>query len=96
VQALATPTPSSHALSPEAVLAVLARIGQPAPPTFVLGVAGERFELGEGLSAAASRHAEGAFALLQALCRTPRVDAWQALATGEPGGFVRWSARDAE
>jgi len=96
VQALATPTPSTHALSPEAVLAVLARIGQPAPPTFVLGVAGERFELGEGLSAAASRHAEGAFALLQALCRTPRVDAWQALATGEPGGFVRWSARDAQ
>jgi hydrogenase maturation protease len=94
VQAIATPTPSTHALSPEAVLAVLSRIGQQAPPTFVLGVAGERFALGEGLSAAASSHADGAFTLLQALCRTPRVDAWQAWVSGRPGDRVRGPARD--
>jgi len=68
---------STHALSPEAVLAVLPRVvHEAAPPAFVLCVRGECFELGEGLSAAASDHAERAFERLQALCRVAEVDAW--------------------
>ncbi len=68
---------STHALSPEAVLAVLPRVvHEAAPPAFVLCVRGERFALGEGLSAAASGHAEPAFEFLQALCRAAELDAW--------------------
>ncbi|MEF8702289.1 MAG: hydrogenase maturation protease [Candidatus Accumulibacter sp. UW26] len=79
VEALAQTTPSTHALSPAAVLAVLARISdQPPPPVFVLCVAAERFGLGEGLSAAAVHHAERAFELLQTLCQASRFDAWTA------------------
>ena len=83
VPAIDAAIPGTHALSPAAVLAVLPRIAQPAPPAFVLCVAGECFELGEGLSTAASRHAGRAFELLQALCRSPRVDAWQACVSGD-------------
>jgi alpha-glucuronidase len=64
------------------VLAVLQRIGDQPPPAFVLCVRGESFELGAGLSAVARAHAEGAFMLLQALCRTTRVETWQACVTG--------------
>ncbi|RDE52584.1 MAG: homospermidine synthase [Candidatus Accumulibacter meliphilus] len=68
---------STHALSPEAVLMVLPHVvHEAAPPAFVLCVRGERFELGEGLSAAASSHGERAFELLQALCGLAEVDAW--------------------
>lgn len=83
VPAIDAAIPGTHALSPAAVLAVLPRIAQPAPPAFVLCVAGECFELGEGLSTAASSHAGHAFELLQALCRSPRIDAWQACVSGD-------------
>lgn len=83
VPAIDAAIPDTHALSPAAVLAVLPRIAQPVPPAFVLCVAGECFELGEGLSTAASRHAGCAFELLQALCRSPRIDAWQACVSGD-------------
>jgi hydrogenase maturation protease len=73
-------THSTHALPPEAVLAVLPRIsGEAPPPAFVLGVRGERFELGEGLSQAAQAHAEAAFERLRRLCRRPEVEAWKTL-----------------
>ena len=75
--------PSTHTLSPEAVLAVLQRIGQPAPPAFVLCVAGECFALGVGLSEAASAHADRAFSLLQELCRSSA--AWEAHLTAARG-----------
>lgn len=82
VEAMTSASPGTHALPPEAVLAVLRRIGDHPPPAFVLCVCGEHFELGEGLSAAARERAEGAFMLLQALCRSTRVEAWQACVTG--------------
>ncbi len=76
-------TPSTHSWSPGSVLAVLPRIGQQAsPPAFVLCVAGERFELGEGLSATAISHADRAFLMLQELCRAPAIGAWSARVTG--------------
>ncbi len=72
------PGHSTHALPPESVLAVLPRISeQAAPPAFVLCIRGEKFSLGEGLSAAASAHAEAAFALLQQLARRPEVLTWR-------------------
>ncbi len=74
--------PGTHALSPEAVLAVLAHINHAAPPpAFVLCVRAESFALGEGLSPAASRHAECAFELLQALCRVAKLEAWMSRLT---------------
>ncbi|MDS4015615.1 MAG: hydrogenase maturation protease [Candidatus Accumulibacter sp.] len=74
---------SSHALNPETVLAVLARLGQAAlPPTYVLGVRGDSFVLGDELSPTAREHAEAAFAFLQAFCRAPQTAAWCAAQAG--------------
>jgi hydrogenase maturation protease len=59
---------TSHALSPEAVLATYERVtGEPPPESWVLCVRGEAFELGEGLSEAASRHLEAAWQQLRHL-----------------------------
>lgn len=70
---------TTHALSPEAVLAVLPRIGDVAPPAaFVLCVRGESFVLGEGLSEAAAAHARAALDRLKMLCRVPEAAAWRA------------------
>ena len=53
---------TSHALSPEAVLATHLRVTGTAPPeAWVLCVRGESFELGESLSAAAAVHLEAAW-----------------------------------
>ncbi|MBN9423413.1 MAG: homospermidine synthase [Candidatus Accumulibacter sp. 66-26] len=72
-------SPTTHALSPEAVLAVLPLLGAAPPPSaFVLGVRGESFVLGEAPGVAALAHADAAFALLQLLCRVPERGAWAA------------------
>jgi hydrogenase maturation protease len=64
---------TSHALSPEAVLATYQRVRGEAPPeSWVLCVRGESFELGESLSAAASDHLEEAWSALLELGRTAR------------------------
>ena len=60
---------TSHALSPEAVLATYERFTGSAPPqTWVLCVQGEAFELGEALSPAAKGHLEAAWPRLVQLC----------------------------
>lgn len=60
---------TTHALSPGAVLATMGMAGTPVPAEIrVLAVRGERFELGEGLSAAALRHLEAAWGALQRAC----------------------------
>jgi len=70
---------STHALSPESVLTVYPQVsGVAPPPSFVLCVRGESFELGECLSQAAKAHADAAFVLLQKLCSTAQVDFWAA------------------
>ena len=68
---------STHAISPAAVLQVYQRIhvAEP-PPSFLLGIRGERFELGEPLSQAAEAHLASALDLVTALCQTPSKDAW--------------------
>lgn len=74
---------STHALAPQAVLAVFERLqGRRAPPAWVLGVRGEAFALGTGLSAAAKRHADSARALLERLLAQPDVAFWDSQVTG--------------
>ena len=59
---------TSHALSPEAVLATYERVtGAVSPEAWVLCVRGEAFELGEGLSEAAGGHLEAAWQQLRRL-----------------------------
>lgn len=73
--------PTSHALAPEAVLAVYERVqGKAPPPAFVLCARGESFELGEGLSAAARDHLEMAWRFLSDLLFRPGASAWSARA----------------
>lgn len=57
---------TSHALSPEAVLATYERVhGQPPPESWALCVRGESFELGAPMSAAATAHLEAAWEALR-------------------------------
>jgi len=71
-------TPSTHALSPESLLDIYARVlkSQP-PPAFVLAVRGESFGLGEGLSSDGAERLELAWAFLSELMATRRVAAWR-------------------
>ena len=63
---------TSHALSPEAVLATYRRVkGEAPPPSRILCVRGESFELGEGLSEAAAMNLRTAGGLLLDLCQQP-------------------------
>ena len=57
---------TSHAISPEAVLATYRRVtGNEPPEAWVLCVRGEAFELGEGLSGAAATNLEAAWEALR-------------------------------
>jgi hydrogenase maturation protease len=59
---------TTHELSPAALLHVYRQtVGGEPPPAYVLSVRGERFELGEPLSAAARSHLEGAWTFLREL-----------------------------
>ncbi len=72
---------TTHALPPEAVLQVYRQMeGKEPPPSFVLCVRGENFELGEPLTEAAGNHAVAAFERLIGLCREATVMAWDAAA----------------
>ena len=72
---------TSHALSPEAVLNVWGQIeSAPPPPSFVLSIRGEQFELGEGMSQSAQRNMDEAFEFLMTLCTQVNLDAWNAMA----------------
>jgi hydrogenase maturation protease len=69
---------TTHELPPPAVLQVFRQTeGGDPPPSFVLCVRGENFELGEPLTAAARVHVDAAFALLARLCRAPRLHDWE-------------------
>ncbi len=77
----ALPAPSTHALSPRQLLGVYRQVaGAEPPPAFVLCVRGERFDLGEGLSAQAQAHVESAWRQLTLLCQRPEAEHWRALA----------------
>ena len=73
---------STHALSPQAVLEVYRKIAlADPPPSFVLCVRGERFELGAELSPAAEQHLEAAWRQLALLCARPDPVLWRAMVT---------------
>jgi hydrogenase maturation protease len=79
------PPGSTHSLSPEGLLGIYRQIaGAAPPPSFVLCVRGERFELGEGLSNEAEGHLEAAWQQLRQLCREPDPGRWRAF-SGNPG-----------
>jgi hydrogenase maturation protease len=74
-------TPSSHRLSPEAVLDVYRKVtGEAPPPAFVLSVAGEDFSVGGSLSPAAAERLELASDFLLQLLRCSSLESWQAAA----------------
>ncbi len=70
-------TPSTHALSPAALLDIYARINGDPPPAFVLGVKGESFGLGEGLSAQGAERLGTAWAFLRELLENRDVQSWR-------------------
>jgi hydrogenase maturation protease len=71
-------TPTTHALTPQAVLDVYARVQRrPPPPAFVLALRGERFELGEGLSQAGAQALEAATAFCRGLMASRTLDDWR-------------------
>ena len=68
---------TSHALSPAAVLHVYQQINHaPPPPAFQLAIRGERFELGEPLSATAEINLAMALAFAGQLLARPDVETW--------------------
>ncbi len=75
---------STHALSPQAVLAVYRQVqGVAPPPAFVLCVRGEAFELGTPISAAAADRLALAWAWMQGLFARPDAASWRSLS--QPG-----------
>ncbi len=76
----------SHALTPEAVLAVYTQVYQQAPPpAFVLCLRGEQFELGAPLSPEAEQRMELAMGFMQELLREAEATAWEAHALASNG-----------
>jgi hydrogenase maturation protease len=72
---------STHRLPPQGVLEVYRQVARAEPPpSFVLCVRGERFELGEGLSSPAEAHMEAAWRQLTLLCRAPDAALWRVMA----------------
>ncbi|MCL4745492.1 MAG: hydrogenase maturation protease [Burkholderiaceae bacterium] len=61
--------PASHALRPQAVLRVALDLQAQLPSAWLLAIEGRRFELGEGLSEAASQHLLQAMALARGWLR---------------------------
>ena len=77
---------TTHALTPEALLEVSARaLGGKPPPSFMLAVRGESFELGEPLSAEAAERLEAAWAFIEALMRDPTPEGWGRAAWNHAG-----------
>jgi len=69
---------TTHAMSPAAVLAVYETIArQTPPPCFLLSIKGEKFELGEGLSAAAKIHLALACRFAAQLLKNSDIKIWR-------------------
>ena len=69
---------TTHAVAPETLLGVYAMVHDAAPPpAFILCVAGNVFELGEPLSAAAELNLQHACDFARRLLECTALDAWQ-------------------
>ena len=74
---------TSHQLSPQAVLQVYAQLGLgPPPPSYLLRVRGDRFDLGAPLAAPAAANLEAAWTLVARLLGNRDHAAWEAQVTG--------------
>lgn len=74
------PGPSTHALTPGALLSVYEQIErQSPPPAFVLCIRGERFELGESLTPAARRNLEQSLEFALDLLSDSSPERWERL-----------------
>ncbi len=79
-EASSSPALFSHALKPEALLAVYRQVYQEAPPPFfVLCICGERFDLGASLSLEAENRLEAALGFMRGLLREPEISSWEKL-----------------
>jgi len=79
-QASETPILYSHALAPETLLKVYKQLYQQEPPVvFILGVLGERFELGEGLSEQALDGLTKTLNFCKKILLQPAADDWDNL-----------------
>ena len=68
---------STHSISPQAVLHAFRALGRGEPPhSFVLGVSGHSFELGEDLSSEALDNLDVAWSLLERLLEKPCLKCW--------------------
>ncbi len=77
-------TASTHALLPEAVLAVYRQVhGAEPPPAFVLCVRGESFGLGELMTDVATQRLQTVMPLVRDLCGRPEAAHWRSLVTGK-------------
>ena len=87
-------TPSTHALSPEALLDIATRVlkTQP-PPAFMLAVRGESFGLGEGLSSEGAERLEAAWRFLQGLIDSREIEAWRSAAAQHANESAKPSLR---
>lgn len=78
VQLINSCTPYSHALAPEAVLAVYPQIyHEVPPPAFVLCIRGEQFELGSPLSPQAISRLDSAMDFMRQLLQEAEVSVWE-------------------
>jgi hydrogenase maturation protease len=69
---------TSHAMSPAAVLSVFQSIKkQPPPPSFLLSIKGEQFELGEDLSVNAQNNLALAQRFVERLLANPDYELWK-------------------
>ncbi|MBS1211397.1 MAG: Ni/Fe hydrogenase [Proteobacteria bacterium] len=69
---------TTHAMSPEAVLQVYRELNdREPPPCFLLGIRGERFELGEPLSETAAANLVAAMEFLESLCSRLELEYWR-------------------
>lgn len=68
----------SHAIAPQAVLATYVLVYKESPPpSFLLCLRGEQFELGAALSPAAKNRLEAAMDFMQSLLREAEVAVWE-------------------
>jgi hydrogenase maturation protease len=75
---------TTHAVAPEELLGVYARVQRASPPpAFILCLSGLSFELGEPLSATAAAHLERGFDFCRGLFDAPTPRSWRETAKAE-------------
>lgn len=75
----------SHALTPGMLLSIYQETLNASPPlVFLLTVAGERFDFGEGLSVKAQQNLSAALVLVESLLSKPELECWEQACTSSP------------